>query len=122
MELYSSQRERIPRRRRGRGGVRERGRGEVRRRPRGGVLQGFGGIAYIDDYYEEDIDDDINEINTMDLSLDGLILDPGINQDINSDKDKDDNLTLTEFKINNINKLYEEMLCYFSPPEIIKKI
>ena len=66
-------------------------------------------------------DENINEIDCMELSLDSLISNPIINQTVDFNEEKNDKQTLAEFKKNNINRLYEEMLCYFSSPEILKK-
>ena len=71
--------------------------------------------------YENYCDDDINEIDMLELTLDDLISNPNINQALNNYEEKDDNPTLREFKKNNVNRLYEEMLHYFSSPEILKK-
>ena len=76
-------------------------------------------IIYEDEDYK---DENINEIDWMEPSLDNLISNHFINKEIiNIYEEKNENETLTEFKKNNINRLYEEMLCYFSSPEILKK-
>ena len=76
-----------------------------------------GEIIYEDEDYK---DENINEIDWMESSLDNLISNHFINKEININEEKNGNQTLTEFKKNNINRLYEEMLCYFSSPEILK--
>ena len=71
--------------------------------------------------YEEYIDENINVINWSETFLDNLISNPIMGQRINIKEEKNDNQTLFEFKKNIINKLYEEILLYFSSPELWKK-
>ena len=109
------------RERRRRGRSRGEGRGRRRRLRRDNNNQN-------DDYYEnyyDDYDDGKydDESDLMEPSLEDLLSTPKItdaNVNVEDDKDKENNLTRTEFKKKHINKLYEDMLYYFSSPEILK--
>ena len=71
--------------------------------------------------YEEYNDEYINTINWSETFLDNLISNPNINKMRNNNEEENDSQILTEFKKNNINRLYEEIILYFSSPKILKK-
>ena len=78
---------------------------------------------FIDDDYDDGKFDD--EEDLIEPSLEDLLSSPKIfkikdKNIVEEDNDKESNLSLSEFKKKHINKLYEDMLYYFSSPEILK--
>ena len=91
------------------------------RRGRGGR----GERSYYENNYDEKYYDNFeDETDFIEPSLEDLLLTPKIKDENigkKEDKEKENDLTLIEFKKKNINKLYEDMVYYFSSPEILKK-
>ena len=102
------------------------GRGAIsgERRGRGG-RGGIGERSYYENNYDEKYYNNFeDETDFIEPSLEDLLLTPKIKDENigkKEDKEKENDLTLIEFKKKNINKLYEDMVYYFSSPEILKK-
>ena len=98
-----------------------------RRRRRGNNNNDNYDDDYDDDYYNDSDEYYDDEANLIEPSLENLLLTPNMdnidddNIEIEEDEDIENNLTLTKFKKKHIKNLYEDMLYYFSSPEILKK-
>ena len=106
---------------------RRRRRVRERRRRRGNNNNDNYDDDYDDDYYNDYDEYYDDEANLIEPSLENLLLTPNMdnidddNIEIEEDEDIENNLTLTKFKKKHIKNLYEDMLYYFSSPEILKK-
>ena len=72
-----------------------------------------------DDY--NDYDDNDNQLDLIEPSLDNLLSTPQIFYSNIDKEDIENKLSLLDFKRRNINKFKEDLLYYYSSPEILKK-